>query len=90
MKVKIYNDILNPTIWENGKLKPEIKEKLLQIEPLFISYFDTICNGYNISLGGVGNVGHCVSNQQIEKQNLLLLNLFQIFYMMALFQIYFH
>jgi predicted nucleotidyltransferase len=39
MKVKIYNDILNPTIWENGKLKPEIKEKLLQIGKDF--YADT-------------------------------------------------
>ena len=39
MKVRIYNDILNPTIWDNLKLKPEIKEKLLQIGKDF--YADT-------------------------------------------------
>ena len=39
MKVRIYNDILNPTIWDNNKLNPEIKEKLLQIGKDF--YADT-------------------------------------------------
>jgi predicted nucleotidyltransferase len=39
MKVRIYNDILNPAIWDNLKLKPEIKEKLLQIGKDF--YADT-------------------------------------------------
>lgn len=39
MKVRIYNDILNPTIWEGLNLKPEIKEKLLQIGKDF--YADT-------------------------------------------------
>lgn len=39
MKVRIYNDILNPTIWDNLKLNPEIKEKLLQIGKDF--YADT-------------------------------------------------
>jgi hypothetical protein len=39
MKVRIYNDILNPSIWDNNKLNPEIKEKLLQIGKDF--YADT-------------------------------------------------
>jgi len=39
MKVRIYNDILNPNIWEGLNLKPEIKEKLLQIGKDF--YADT-------------------------------------------------
>ena len=39
MKVRIYNDTLNPNIWDNFKLKPEIKEKLLQIGKDF--YADT-------------------------------------------------
>ena len=39
MKVRIYNDTLNPNIWDNLKLKPEIKEKLLQIGKDF--YADT-------------------------------------------------
>lgn len=39
MKVRIYNDTLNPNIWDNSKLKPEIKEKLLQIGKDF--YADT-------------------------------------------------
>ena len=39
MKVRIYNDILNPKVWENSKLNPEIKEKLLQIGKDF--YADT-------------------------------------------------
>lgn len=39
MKVRIYNDILNPAIWDNNKLNPEIKEKLLQIGKDF--YTDT-------------------------------------------------
>ena len=39
MKVRIYNDILNPAIWDNNKLNPEIKEKLLQIGNDF--YADT-------------------------------------------------
>ena len=39
MKVRIYNDILNPDIWDNNKLNPEIKEKLLQIGKDF--YADT-------------------------------------------------
>ena len=39
MKVRIYNDILNPNIWDGLKLKPEIKEKLLQIGKDF--YTDT-------------------------------------------------
>lgn len=39
MKVRIYNDILNPTIWDNLKLNPEIKEKLLRIGKDF--YADT-------------------------------------------------
>ena len=39
MKVRIYNDILNPVIWDNNKLNPEIKEKLLQIGKDF--YADT-------------------------------------------------
>lgn len=39
MKVRIYNDTLNPNIWDNFKLNPEIKEKLLQIGKDF--YADT-------------------------------------------------
>jgi predicted nucleotidyltransferase len=39
MKVRIYNDKLNPAIWDNNKLNPEIKEKLLQIGKDF--YADT-------------------------------------------------
>jgi predicted nucleotidyltransferase len=39
MKVRIYNDTLNPNIWDNLELKPEIKEKLLQIGKDF--YADT-------------------------------------------------
>ena len=39
MKVRIYNYILNPAIWDNNKLNPEIKEKLLQIGKDF--YADT-------------------------------------------------
>jgi hypothetical protein len=39
MKVRIYNDILNPKVWDNLKLNPEIKEKLLQIGKDF--YADT-------------------------------------------------
>ncbi len=39
MNVRIYNDTLNPNIWDNLKLKPEIKEKLLQIGKDF--YADT-------------------------------------------------
>lgn len=39
MKVRIYNDTLNPNIWDNLKLKAEIKEKLLQIGKDF--YADT-------------------------------------------------
>lgn len=39
MKVRIYNDILNPKVWDNSKLNPEIKEKLLQIGKDF--YADT-------------------------------------------------
>ncbi len=39
MKVRIYNDILNPAIWNNLELNPEIKEKLLQIGKDF--YADT-------------------------------------------------
>lgn len=39
MKVRIYNDILNPNVWDGLKLKPEIKEKLLQIGKDF--YADT-------------------------------------------------
>ena len=39
MKVRIYNDILNPNVWDGLKLKPEIKEKLLQIGKDF--YTDT-------------------------------------------------
>ena len=31
MKVRLYNDTLNPVIWDNFILNPEIKEKLLQI-----------------------------------------------------------
>jgi len=39
MKVRIYNDTLNPNIWDNLELKSEIKEKLLQIGKDF--YADT-------------------------------------------------
>ena len=39
MKVRLYNDTLNPVIWDNLKLNPEIKEKLLQIGKDF--YADT-------------------------------------------------
>lgn len=39
MKVRLYNDTLNPVIWDNLKLSPEIKEKLLQIGKDF--YADT-------------------------------------------------
>jgi predicted nucleotidyltransferase len=39
MKVRIYNDTLNPNIWDNFKLNPEIKEKLHQIGKDF--YADT-------------------------------------------------
>ena len=39
MKVRIYNDILNPNVWDGLKLKSEIKEKLLQIGKDF--YADT-------------------------------------------------
>jgi predicted nucleotidyltransferase len=39
MKVRLYNNTLNPVIWDNFKLNPEIKEKLLQIGKDF--YADT-------------------------------------------------
>jgi predicted nucleotidyltransferase len=39
MKVRLYNNTLNPVIWDNLKLNPEIKEKLLQIGKDF--YADT-------------------------------------------------
>lgn len=39
MKVRIYNDILNPTVWEGFKLNSEIKDRLLQIGKDF--YTDT-------------------------------------------------
>lgn len=39
MKVRLYNDKLNPTIWDNFILNTEIKEKLLQIGKDF--YADT-------------------------------------------------
>jgi len=41
MKVRIYNDTLNPNIWDNLELKPEIKEKLLQIGKDFYSDTET-------------------------------------------------
>ena len=39
MKVRLYNNTLNPVIWDNLKLNQEIKEKLLQIGKDF--YADT-------------------------------------------------
>lgn len=35
-----YHDDLNPKAWESGHLRPEVRERLLQIAMIFIDYLD--------------------------------------------------
>lgn len=44
------------------------KEFLCKIEKLLINYYDSKNNGYNITFGGEGTLGHKVSKEQIDKQ----------------------
>ena len=56
MKVRLYNDTLNPVIWDNLKLNPEIKEKLLQIGKDF--YADTETDAPLIDILFVGSLAN--------------------------------
>jgi predicted nucleotidyltransferase len=35
-----YHDELNPKAWDNGQLRPEVRDRLLQIAMIFIDYLD--------------------------------------------------
>ena len=35
-----YHNELNPRAWDNGQLRPEVRERLLQIATIFIDYLD--------------------------------------------------
>jgi len=35
-----YHDKLNPEIWEHGKLRPEVKEKLLEVAEAFLEFIE--------------------------------------------------
>ena len=35
-----YHNELNPQAWDNGQLRPEVRERLLQIATIFIDYLD--------------------------------------------------
>lgn len=47
-----YHDELNPAIWTDNKLKPEIREKLLEIAEAFIDYLDIEVDVEDITLTG--------------------------------------
>jgi predicted nucleotidyltransferase len=47
-----YHDELNPTIWTDKNLKPEIREKLLEIAEAFIDYLEIDIDVEDITLTG--------------------------------------
>lgn len=47
-----YHDELNPAIWSDNKLKPEIHEKLLEIAKAFIDYLEIEIDVEDITLTG--------------------------------------
>lgn len=47
-----FHPVLNPLVWEDKKLKPEIKEKLLEITEAFVEYLDIDIDIQDITLTG--------------------------------------
>jgi len=47
-----FHNELNPQLWENGKLKPEIKDKLLEIAQAFLDTIDIEVDVEDITLTG--------------------------------------
>ena len=47
-----YHNELNPAIWTDNKLKPEIQEKLLEIAEAFIDFLDIDVEVEDITLTG--------------------------------------
>jgi len=47
-----YHDSLNPVIWQNGKLKPEIKEKLLEVVEAFLEFVEITVDVEDITFTG--------------------------------------
>ena len=47
-----YHDELNPLIWENNKLKPEIKEKLLEVAEAFLEFIEISVDVEDITFTG--------------------------------------
>jgi predicted nucleotidyltransferase len=47
-----YHDELNPAVWSDNKLKPEIKDKLLEIAQAFIGYLEIELDVEDITLTG--------------------------------------
>ena len=47
-----FHNELNPQLWENGKLKPEIKDKLLEIAQAFLDSIDIDIDVEDITLTG--------------------------------------
>ena len=48
MKLRVYNKILDPNIWDNKTLKPEVKEVLLKIAEDFYNSTDLTGDIHNI------------------------------------------
>jgi len=52
MKLRVYNKQLNPVLWDGFKLKPEIKEKLIQVAKDFYSQTEIVVEYEDILLLG--------------------------------------
>lgn len=68
--LKLYNAVKKYGIhnFEIRLLLEIEKTKLFDVEPMFIQFYDTKKNGYNITSGGEGCSGHEISENQIKKQ----------------------
>jgi len=47
-----YHDSLNPLIWENNKLNPEIREKLLEVAEAFLEFIEVTVDVEDITFTG--------------------------------------
>ena len=47
-----YHEILNPVLWKDGKLDPEIKDKLLTIAAAFLDFIEIEVDVHDITLTG--------------------------------------
>jgi predicted nucleotidyltransferase len=47
-----YHDSLNPLIWQNSKLRPEIKEKLLEVAEAFLEFIEITIDIEDITFTG--------------------------------------